>query len=246
MDDYEGCERVVVKTGNVINNNDILKRPGKTAADELWEGLRSAASAGIRQRNGDEMIIKCPEKVYADDVDFNDLLTTVKIFVNDDSQDLLKEAIKKCLSYLETSRLGILVVAFQPGSPQTLESLKTLWSILQASVDDGTVQLIGLSDVDTEMFIELYNWARVKPSIVQISLTGCCLVPPQLKDFTKLHDIQLLTHSDPHEMLPQDKLDEILPGFPVKQLYVAKFQAHIKCRGVLATKGYLLCAHKGN
>ncbi|CAB0018570.1 unnamed protein product, partial [Nesidiocoris tenuis] len=34
MDDYEGCERVVVKTGNVINNNDILKRPGKTAADE--------------------------------------------------------------------------------------------------------------------------------------------------------------------------------------------------------------------
>lgn len=38
---------------------------------------------------------------------------------------------------------------------------------------------------------------QVKPNIVQINLTACCVVPPALQEFTKQNDIQLLTHSDP-------------------------------------------------
>uniref|UniRef100_A0A146M5G8 GCS light chain n=1 Tax=Lygus hesperus TaxID=30085 RepID=A0A146M5G8_LYGHE len=238
------CSKVIVKTGNVINNNDVLKRPGKNAADELWEGLKSAVGSGEKTVNGDELVIKSAQKVTTDGVDPKELLTTVKIFVNSDSKDLLQEAINKCLSYVEMSRLSILILAYHPTGPLDLEALKTLWSVLQTCVDDKVVDLIGVADVETDAFFELYNWARIKPNIVQISLAGCCVVPPPLQEFTRAHDIQLLTHSDPSEMLPKDKLEEILPSFPVRDFYVAKYQAHIKCRGVLATKGYLLCAHR--
>ncbi|KAJ8870391.1 hypothetical protein PR048_029412 [Dryococelus australis] len=37
----------------------------------------------------------------------------------------------------------------------------------------------------------------VKPSIIQINLATCCVVPPALQEFTKDHNVQLLTHSDP-------------------------------------------------
>lgn len=241
---WDSCESVVIKTGNVINNNDLLKRPGKTSADELWEGLKSAVATGEKTVNGNEFIIKSPDTVYTEEVDRNGLLTSVKIFMNSDSKTFLKEAIDKSLSYLEIPRLSNLVLAYHPEEQTSpLNSLKNLWDVLQEAVDEGLVEMIGLSDVDADVFFKLYEWARVKPSIIQISLAGCCIVPPPLQEFTKAHDIQLLTHSDPQETLPNDKMADLLPNFSVQSYYVAKFQAHIKCRGVLATKGYLLCAH---
>lgn len=38
---------------------------------------------------------------------------------------------------------------------------------------------------------------QVKPSIIQINLSSCCVVPPALQEFTKQNDVQLLTHNDP-------------------------------------------------
>ena len=39
---------------------------------------------------------------------------------------------------------------------------------------------------------------QVKPSINQVNLDSCCVMPPELVEFAKECDIQLLTHSDPH------------------------------------------------
>jgi len=75
--------------------------------------------------------------------------------------------------------------------------MKNAWLVLQDLVEAQKIQMIGLCDVDTQLFIELYNWASVKPAIIQINLASCCVVPPELSEFCKQHSIQLLTHSDP-------------------------------------------------
>lgn len=41
------------------------------------------------------------------------------------------------------------------------------------------------------------EFLQVKPSINQVNLTTCCVIPPELTEFAKEHDIQLLTHCDP-------------------------------------------------
>ncbi len=39
--------------------------------------------------------------------------------------------------------------------------------------------------------------SQVKPSIHQINLSACCVVPEDLQIFCKEHDIRILTHNDP-------------------------------------------------
>ena len=75
--------------------------------------------------------------------------------------------------------------------------MKETWTVLEESVKNNSVKMIGLCDVDTQLFIQLYSWANIKPSIVQINLASCCVVPPELAEFCKENGIQLLTHSDP-------------------------------------------------
>jgi len=41
------------------------------------------------------------------------------------------------------------------------------------------------------------NVLQVKPAINQVNLTTCCVIPQDLTEFAKEHDIQLLTHNDP-------------------------------------------------
>jgi len=81
--------------------------------------------------------------------------------------------------------------------PLSLETLQDTWKTLEEMVNNGKVKVIGLSDVDTEVFIQLHTWAQVKPGIIQINLASCCVVPPELSEFCKQQGIQLLTHSDP-------------------------------------------------
>jgi len=87
--------------------------------------------------------------------------------------------------------------------------------------------MIGICDVDTQLFIQLYTWARVKPSIVQINLASCCVVPPELAEFCKENSIQLLTHSDPiskHIYIKQYTTTEYYE-FQVTVLYLVSMAA---------------------
>lgn len=78
-----------------------------------------------------------------------------------------------------------------------LEKLKNIWKTLEELVLNGKVLQIGIADVEETIFRSLFEWAKVKPSIIQINLATCCVVPPTLQSFCKENDVQLLTHSDP-------------------------------------------------
>lgn len=75
--------------------------------------------------------------------------------------------------------------------------MKKIWGVLEEYVQQQKIGQIGLADVEEATFRNVFEWSKVKPSIIQINLATCCVVPPTLQAFCKDNDVQLLTHSDP-------------------------------------------------
>lgn len=85
-------------------------------------------------------------------------------------------------------------------SKSSIDELKKLWNVLETYADDKRVCQLGIADLDTESFIELHTSCRIKPTISQINLSACCVVPPSMQEFCSKNEIQLLTHSDSEGM----------------------------------------------
>lgn len=121
--------------------------------------------------------------------------------------------------------------------------LKQLWNVLGEFHKEHKICQLGISDLDTDTLKQLYESCEIKPVIAKINLASCCVVPPSLQEFCNKQDIQLLTHSDPEVFLEENSLEKWdLSEYEVT--WVVRYQVHIKCRGVLALKGYLVGASK--
>ncbi|XP_078047884.1 glutamate-cysteine ligase modifier subunit isoform X2 [Augochlora pura] len=191
------------------------------------------------------VIIKGKKDNALQDINREEIKITVKVFMSSPNVNLLKEAIDAVCNYLNTNAIESLVIAYSviETSEDLLSSLKQLWTGVEEYVELGKLSSVGLSDVSTDVFIDLFQWAKVKPNIVQVTLATCCVVPPVLQAFTKENDVQLLTHNDPGQILPDKELDKIFNG-DAKIHWVSRYQIHVKCRGILSSKGYLVCMNK--
>lgn len=89
------------------------------------------------------------------------------------------------------------VLEWGAGNTSALAGLKNLWQVLEEYAEMKKICLLGIADLDTESLKELYETSKVKPTIAQINLSACCVVPPSLQEFCNKNFIQLLTHSDP-------------------------------------------------
>ncbi|XP_017303276.1 glutamate--cysteine ligase regulatory subunit [Diaphorina citri] len=95
------------------------------------------------------------------------------------------------LKYLEGQAVDSVVLAYNTSSSkekspeQLLSELETLWATLETLVEEKKISRIGLSDLHEDIFIQFYNRAKVKPGIIQINLSSCCVVPPVLQEFAK-------------------------------------------------------------
>ncbi|KMQ92793.1 glutamate--cysteine ligase regulatory subunit [Lasius niger] len=199
---------LLVNTGNVLSLSEARQKASQNSTDELIETLKIILND--KQSKGDgTTVINGKEDTSLQDVDRKDLKITVKVFISSPDVDLLKEALDQAFKALRTNIIESLVIAYKSAEdPENmLSSLKRIWSAIEEYVKVGKLSSVGLSDINTNTFIELFQWADVKPNIVQINLATCCVVPPALQEFTKENDIQLLTHSDPcGEYLKQLKL----------------------------------------
>lgn len=79
----------------------------------------------------------------------------------------------------------------------SLSDLKKLWTVLEEYAEEKKIIQLGIADLDTDSLTDLYTTCAIKPTIAQINLSACCVVPPSLQEFCNKNDIQLLTHSDP-------------------------------------------------
>ncbi|KAI5638412.1 hypothetical protein NE865_09046 [Phthorimaea operculella] len=122
-----------------------------------------------------------------------------------------------------------------------LPGIKVLWAVLEDFVKHGRVYQLGVADVGGGCLRKLHAWARIKPAIAQINLASCCVVPPSLHTFCRANDVQLLTHADPPDLLSIAAMKTLSDaGVGCGNLdWCARYQVHIKCRGVLALKGYV-------
>ena len=72
----------------------------------------------------------------------------------------------------------------------------------------------------------------------QVNLKSCCVVPPDLQNFSKEHKIKLNTHADPPTVLSPDFMTSIQED--IRPQWIIRYQLFIKSRGVLQDKRYLI------
>jgi len=189
------------------------------------------------------------------------LKITLKIFLHDADVEQLNAAVTAALAKLSTNRVDTLFIATPPdilplvgigsgaaGSEQdeAQQQLIDLWQGVEQLISDGKVGGAGLCDLHTPVFVNIYNQAAIKPTSIQVNLKSCCVVPEELSSFVKENGVTLLTHSDPSELLPGDSLRTML--YPklsreaghYSALWIARYQVHLKDRGVLLQKRYLV------
>lgn len=65
---------------------------------------------------------------------------------------------------LKANNVDSLVLAYtdhNASNNELFKDIQELWKVLESNVEKGKLERIGISDVDTDLFIELYNSAKV-------------------------------------------------------------------------------------
>lgn len=136
----------------------------------------------------------------------------VKIFLNEFHENSIDEIIdilpKVCVT--EPS----VILAYHPTSKaessdkfvwgddceEYRKKFKSCWNKLRQAKKDGKITSLGVSDIDLDSIRKIFD-DDVDFSVLQINTQTCCVVPPELQNFCKEREIQLLTHSDPQSEL---------------------------------------------
>nr|XP_037270258.1 glutamate--cysteine ligase regulatory subunit-like [Rhipicephalus microplus] len=174
------------------------------------------------------------------------LKITVKVFLSDFDAAALESATRKVLEELGVSELDSLIVAFPPSAKSSTEKVRPLWAAAEQIYREGLALSVGVSDLDTAQLRDLHSWAEVKPSVNQVNLDSCCVIPQEMQEFAKANNIQLLTHSDPKVLLDHEGMARVLKGYMAEEdirhwsaPWVARYSVLVKCRGFLQSKGYI-------
>ena len=199
-----------------------------------------------------------------------------------------RDALQFALKQLNVSNIDLLIVSFpnitfdaddesseedsgrsspSPTGAESMDSIICTYRTLESLHDSGVVRRLGLSEFGTQRLTRVLEAARVRPSVDQINVRDCCVVPKPLIVFAKTAKIELLTHNDCTDILPEGTIRELLgPGKggagvlsakapavgdvvgeglkgDVVPLWVVKYTAVVKNRGVVENKGYYAAAY---
>lgn len=232
---------VIVSTGNVLNLN---KKPGRKSSEELVEAMKITLENVTSKVNQLDKISRSPDDLHEKlkENDRNDISIGAKIFLNGEPSDkCLNEAINSLIETLGVDYVDNIVLAYH-ANPKCVKELGGLWKNLEEHYEKKSICQLGIADADTETVERLYQNSKVKPVIVQINLSSCCVVPPALQEFCNKHEIQLLTHSDPEPEVFFKSIEEIETSMNLIPQWTVRYQVHVKCRGVLSAKGYIVGA----
>ncbi|KAK5267357.1 hypothetical protein LTR99_006544 [Exophiala xenobiotica] len=145
--------------------------------------------------------------------------------------------------------------------------LKT-WEVLESLHEKGVISQLGVSEFSSERLSKFLPEVKVRPTVDQINVKDCCVVPKSLIMYAKENRIELLTHADCMDIMPPGTTRELLgpgrdgagiiaqhpdagpaePGLKgdIEPQWVVKYTAVVKNRGVIENKGYFAVAQLGN
>jgi glutamate--cysteine ligase regulatory subunit len=187
-----------------------------------------------------------------------------------------KEAIGLVLKELGVTTIDLLIVSF-PGlsfdgdceeeanrrnaNQGSDDDEAETWHAIEDLVAEGTIKRLGLAEFGSEKLRRFLPRTKVRPSVDQINVRDCCVVPKPLLLLAKQEGIDLLTHNDCSDILPSGTLSEILGQGErgvgvladgnnanawlkgnVEPQWVVKYTAVVKDRGVIENKGYFAMA----
>ena len=149
----------------------------------------------------------------------------------------------------------------QGGEGHDMEAMTKTWRALEYLHDKGLALQIGLSEFGTERLKKFLPTTNTRPSVDQINVRDCCVVPKSLILYAKQEKIELLTHNDCTNILPSGAIRELLgtsergagvlagdaedsEGLKgdIKPQWVVKYTAVVRDRGVIENKGYFAMA----
>ncbi|XP_023170902.1 glutamate--cysteine ligase regulatory subunit-like [Drosophila hydei] len=197
----------------------------------------------------------------------NEISIGAKIFLNKNSLECINQAVDALLNILNVTHVDNVVLAYHPNvsavassndcgscpnvsyaanswsarnGEQGIAELKLLYKGLEKYALKQQIKQLGIADLDTKALAELYNSAEVAPTIAQVNLAACCVVPDELNEFCREHELVLNTHSDPELLLAEEQFSCLAPGYTID--WSLRYQVHVRCRSVLTAKGYIVGA----
>lgn len=149
-----------------------------------------------------------------------------------------------------------------------LDAQVKTWRVLETLHSKGVISQLGVSEFSSDRLAKFLPEVAVRPTVDQINVKDCCVVPKSLIMYAKENKIELLTHADCMDILPPGTTRELLgpgkdsagllaakadagpeePGLKgdVEPQWVIKYTAVVKNRGVIENKGYFAVAQLGS
>lgn len=183
-------------------------------AAETRTATRTALQTGFRHldcseryRNEEQVGQAIREVIQAGWLKRNDLFVTTKLWNNNHRPERVQPAIESSRERLQVECIDLYLMhtpyAFLPGDDQDPRDkndnviydqetiLTDTWRAMEKLVDRGMCKAIGLSDVRLEQLREVFDQARLKPSVVQIE-SHPFLPETEILEFCKVNGVVML------------------------------------------------------
>ena len=183
-------------------------------AAETRTATRTALETGFRHldcseryRNEEQVGQAIREAIQAGWLNRNHLFVTTKLWNNNHRPERVQPAIESSRERLQVECIDLYLMhtpyAFLPGDDQDPRdendnviydqetTLMDTWSAMEKLVDRGMCKAIGLSDVSLEQVREVFDQARIKPSVVQIE-SHPYLPETEILEFCKVNGVVIL------------------------------------------------------
>ncbi|CAF1461723.1 unnamed protein product [Adineta ricciae] len=187
-----------------------------------------------------------------EELDRRDLKFSVKIFLRTLEPEILSHTINTIFSELKENYLESVMISLPNyGALLTLKEFMPLWNILEDFVNKQKILSAGVCDFMLPLLSDIYDAAQVKPYADQINLGVCCSIPEELSKYVKEHNIQLLTHSDPIDVLNDSDFQQTIRKYcheydalNWKPCSIVRYTSVIANRGIIKSKGFLVYAKR--
>ncbi|VDN55572.1 unnamed protein product [Dracunculus medinensis] len=238
--------KVHIDTGNIHRHKELFRRIFKDSVEELLAILEYELNYSKNNEKEFELkfeniIVLKHDSEYCQLANINkdDLKITLKVFMSEFDAKQVEESVELALKQLN-------IIESDSELRIWLEKVLPVWKQFEKLVSNRFVYALGVADLDIAQLKALYEAAeKVRPMIDHYNTEHCCTVPQELRDYAKEHDIQLLTHNDPHlEMLSEQVGKLVEPLFGEKSVldlkWLARYSVWVRSRSVIGAKGYIL------
>ncbi|BFZ20256.1 hypothetical protein BsWGS_23295 [Bradybaena similaris] len=262
---FPKARSMFIHSGNIINWNRLKRKLNQTSTEEVCECIGQTLASYLETE--DKTNLQYVTEIYKvnsenlqkiDDTEREEVKITVKVFVClPQPASVISEAVHKVLNELGTSYIETLLLAVGPvnedndSSTPSAKAIQPYWEAMEELVAAEKVLFLGVCDLTKDSLEDLYNWAKVKPSVDQVNLESCCVMPQDLTEYAKAVNVQLLTHNDRPVFIPQETLQETIHSVSSEPdslnwvpQWAVRYSGILKCRGIIKMKAYIVHARR--